>query len=299
METLFNYLEIPLKDLPSRGRFYSSQAKIEGRFLTVGDVKFLSLLMPENAEEIINSILKNCFRFTFLAFDGLLLCDREYLIFWLRANSYTNESGYSLKVGKCHSCGNSYTHSVDLEEVQTNQLDDFDPVVILPQSQRAVRIKLPNVASMKIKDDDKDFQLVARMIDCGTVDPKQYLSDFSTYDLAFLIDHCKSIKVGFDTHFNTVCPKCHATNEIEAELSDENMFTIHEMHDIIRMTTLITHNVGVQIPDTYSWPELETLQQVASEIIKNENDENSKAEAKAKAQAASMAAKHNVKNVHV
>jgi hypothetical protein len=65
------------------------------------------------------------------------------------------------------------------------------------------------------------------------------------------------------------------------------------------MTTLITHNVGVQIPDTYSWPELETLQQVASEIIKNENDENSKAEAKAKAQAASMAAKHNIKNVHV
>jgi hypothetical protein len=52
------------------------------------------------------------------------------------------------------------------------------------------------------------------------------------------------------------------------------------------MTSLITHNVGVQIPDTYSWPELETLQQVASEIIKNENDENSKAEAKAKAQAA-------------
>ena len=298
MEELHNYLEIKMDELPSRGKAYSKAAQIRGHFLTIADVKFISLITPENASPIIDSVLRRCFKFKNLPYESLLLCDRQYLIFWLRANSYLTENGYQISIKKCSCCGQSYTGNIGLDDININYLEHGIEPIVLPQSRIHVSLKMPTVKSLKYKDEDKKLEHALRMLDVDTMDARDFIQELSAYDYTYLLDYCSSINVGFDMHFRPVCPHCHTENEVCAEIGEENYFASHDLHDILKMTTYITKNVGVQIPDTMTWPELETLRDVSDEIVKAENEENAKQESKAKAKAASMAAQHHATSFH-
>lgn len=289
-----NYLEIPMPDLPSSGLMYPKNAKVEGRFLNVGDVKFLSLLTPENASDIINALLRRCFRFTNLNLDSLLLCDRTYLIFWLRANSYTQDGGYKINIKECSHCGKQFVSQMYIDELKTLHLKERPSTVILPHAQRRLEIKMPRVEDLRITDEDKDLELVCRMVNAGTQDPKNLIMQLDANDYVFLLDYCKQFKAGFDMNVELECPHCHGTHTVELQLTEDSLFAAHELKDIIRMTTLITKHTNVQIPDYMPWPELEILHDITDDIIKEENEENAKAEAKAKAKASSQAAAHGV-----
>ena len=298
MEELHNYLEIKMDELPSRGKAYSKAAQIRGHFLTIADVKFISLITPENASPIIDSVLRRCFKFKNLPYESLLLCDRQYLIFWLRANSYLTENGYQINIKKCSCCGQGYTGNIGLDDININYLEHGIEPIVLPQSRIHVSLKMPTVKSLKYKDEDKKLEHALRMLDVDTMDARDFIQELSAYVYTYLLDYCSSINVGFDMHFRPVCPHCHTENEVCAEIGEENYFASHDLHDILKMTTYITKNVGVQIPDTMTWPELETLRDVSDEIVKAENEENAKQESKAKAKAASMAAQHHATSFH-
>ena len=56
----YNFWQIKLEDLPSRGLFYPEDATIKIRSLTVLEVKFLATLMPQTATGVCNELLEKC-----------------------------------------------------------------------------------------------------------------------------------------------------------------------------------------------------------------------------------------------
>ena len=114
MMQCFNFLEIDLSELPSRGLLYDKNAKVRGRFLTIRDVKLLALITEDNATKIINEIIRKCFEFENLSVDDLYLCDRQYLAFWLRANSFVKQNGYKIEIKKCKTCNSGFSSNCSI-----------------------------------------------------------------------------------------------------------------------------------------------------------------------------------------
>lgn len=284
----FNYLEIELSELPSRGLLYSANARIRGRFLTIRDVKLLALQTEATATKIINEIIRKCFIFENLTIDDLYLCDRQYLAFWLRANSFVKQNGYKLEIKKCKTCNTGFSADIALDSLDINYLDRIPAPITLPVSGDIVKIKLPKMCDLKYVDDDMDIQMMARMIDVN--DPLKYVYELNARDYVALLDYCKRFNVGFNNVLELECPHCHFTNMVKIMMTDMSIFNSFNLMDIINLTTRITKYTTVQISDDMMWAELEMLQEVTNKMIKEENDETAKQEAKAKAKAASARA---------
>ena len=107
MELYNNYWKLIKEEIPSMGYVYKPDSVIKIRPLNVQEVKYLSTLCPQNATDVINEIIQKCIILENIQFDELLLADREYLIFWLRANSFSINNGYELHL-KCDKCGEQF-----------------------------------------------------------------------------------------------------------------------------------------------------------------------------------------------
>jgi hypothetical protein len=286
----YNYLEIDLSELPSRGLLYDANAKVRGRFLTIRDVKLISLITEDNATKIINEIIRKCFIFENLSVDDLYLCDRQYLAFWLRANSFVKQNGYKIEIKKCKTCNTGFTSSITLDSLEINYLDRIPSPIVLPVSNDTIEIKLPKMSDLKYVDEDLDIQMMARMIKVDN--PLQYIYGLNARDYIALLDYCKKFNVGFNNMLELECPHCHFSNIVKILFTDMSIFNSFSLMEILNLTTRITKYTNVQISDDMSWAELEMLQEVTNNMIKEENDEAAKQEAKAKAKAASARASH-------
>ena len=281
----YNYLPIEMEDLPSRGFCYPEGTFIKGRFLTIQDIKFLALITEATAETIINEIVDRCFYMNIDVKD-LALCDRTYLIFWLRANSFMKENGYRVSVNKCSTCGRPFDFTIKLDDIPLKQLQAVPGTIILPRSQKKVELKLPTVRDLKIVDDDPDIQLMARMIKVD--DPITFVMSLKVLDFTYLLNACKNFDAGFDMHFELECPHCHGINPMQCLISESALFGQINMRDIISLEMKITKYLTYQISDNTAWPEFEMIAELTNVMIKEENEEMAKQEsaAKAKAQAA-------------
>lgn len=286
----YNYLPIEMADLPSRGFAYRPDAYIRGRFLTVQDVKFLSLLSEATAEHIINEILGRCFDSN-LDFADLALCDRTYLVFWLRANSFMKENGYRVTISRCRNCHASYDFTIKLDDLPIKYLQHPPSKVVLPRSGQLVQLKLPTVKDLQIVDDDRDVQKIARMIDVPDAVP--FVLSLKAMDFAYLLHVADEFDVGFDMKFEPECPHCHAVNQLECVISESALFGQINMRDVISLSMKITKYLTYQVSDDTPWPEFEMIAELTNAMIKEENEEMQKQEAaaKAKAQAAQSQAR--------
>ena len=93
--------------MPSLGQYYSLDTEIRIRTMTVCDVKYLATFNKTNAITITNELLQRCLKLKHLKFEDILLADREYLLFWLRTNTFIRSSGYQIKIPECPTCKNS------------------------------------------------------------------------------------------------------------------------------------------------------------------------------------------------
>ena len=91
----------PIVDLPSRYKLYPKGTKIFGRPLRVLEVKQLSQMGEDNSGTVINSVLKSAT--VGFNVNELLVSDKVYILFWLRANTY-RDSGYRVDF-ECLKCG--------------------------------------------------------------------------------------------------------------------------------------------------------------------------------------------------
>lgn len=112
----------PINDLPSKYKLYPEGTMIHGRPLKVLEVKQLSQMGENNSNVIINGILKSATRG--IKVEDILLADKIYILFWLRANTY-KDSGYKVNF-KCLKCEKDSTYSFTLDALQiTYIMDDY------------------------------------------------------------------------------------------------------------------------------------------------------------------------------
>lgn len=288
----YNYVQIPMNELPSQGMMYPDDTIIKGRFMSIQDVKYLSLINEDTAPRIVNEIIDRCFYMT-IPLNDLLLCDREYLALWLRANTFMKDGGYRFNVN-CHNCKYQFTHDVKLDDIPINYLEAPLGCVMLPKTKEMIQLKLPSIKDLDIKYDDFTIERIARMITPTEEhpDPLAYILNLNAYDYAFLSDRCGRIKVGFDFDFVLPCPHCGKLNNMSVISTDDGLFNAMNIRDIINVILRVTKYVGCFIPDSTPWPELEMIQDVTNAMIKEENEEMQKQEAKSRAQAASMQSKY-------
>ena len=216
----------PITDLPSKFKLYPEGTKLLGRPLKVLELKLLSTMNVENANSVINDILRKTIRG--IDVNDILMPDKLYLVFWLRHNTY-KDSGY--KVGfECKKCDSESTYSFSLEDLTVKYLpDNFDPMaeIKLPISGHSITISYQKVkdenAIERFKESIKsnplltiNDELIAVANSINTVDGKEhslrdkyeYVLDMIPGDYSRLETEVKKLDIGINPDIKVTCDKC-------------------------------------------------------------------------------------------
>lgn len=265
MELYNNYWKLIKDEIPSRGCFYNSDAVIKIRPLNVQEVKYLSTLSPQNATDIINEIISKCIILENLNFDDILLADREYMAFWLRANSFQQNNGYSLGL-KCENCGHEYKHEVQLADFPTVLYDTNKPKnkeIVLPDCNIKLYLKYPTIKELKRTSNDNEIQNFMRHLDIDTNDNvllERFLSNLSAMDYSVLKNNIDDMFIGFARQISVPCPSCGKLHHYSIELNDTGLFGTINIGDVLEIILRICKYTNYQIPETQPWWEVEVMQ---------------------------------------
>jgi len=110
---------IPIFDLPTKGKLYPEGTIIKARSMKVMEVKALSQMNSQNANIIVNDVLRKCVRG--IDISELYTADKMFLIFWLRANTYA-DSGFSIGF-TCGKCEKASTYDFKLSNLKTQDFE--------------------------------------------------------------------------------------------------------------------------------------------------------------------------------
>lgn len=215
----------PINDLPSKYKLYPEGTLIHGRPLRVLEVKQLSQMGENNSNIIINSILKSAIRG--IKVDDLILADKIYILFWLRANTY-KDSGYKVDF-KCLKCEKDSTYSFTLDALQITYLrDDYKEGTPfeLPISKDKVVLRLMRVSNaievenFKSKVQGNHLESyddeILNLASCITVGEKimslkqryEYLISLDAGDYARIETEEVADEIGVSTVINVKCSEC-------------------------------------------------------------------------------------------
>jgi len=135
-----------LVDLPSKGLYYEDglvqNGQLEIKPMSAREEKLVAGIKGNNVDDVIDVILSRCL-VTKITPEQLLVTDRFYLLFALRANSYGEDYKFDLT---CPSCESSAKYTVkipgDLEVVPPvdNEVEPF--YTTLPDSKLAIQFRL-------------------------------------------------------------------------------------------------------------------------------------------------------------
>lgn len=223
--TVDNAIYHEINGLPSKCKLYSENTRIEGRPLKLIEVKRLSGINEENSDAIINDILRRTIKG--INIDNLLVADKLYLIFWLRANTY-RESGFSVDY-VCSNCKQESSFDFKLENLQIQYLSDeftLDKFKVTLKNNDTIKYhfltvsderkisKFKNTYSTIIKDLDDDLISLSVMIDSINDEPKEliekynYLLDLEPSDYCYLISMIDEWNFGLKKYLEVKCDKC-------------------------------------------------------------------------------------------
>lgn len=110
----------PITDLPSKYKLYPEGTLIYGRPLRVLEVKQLAQMGEQNSTIVMNNVLKSATKG--IRIEELLVADKIYILFWLRANTY-KDSGYQIDF-KCLKCDKDSTYAFNLDSLDINYIPD-------------------------------------------------------------------------------------------------------------------------------------------------------------------------------
>lgn len=283
----YNYWNIPLYELPTRGQFYNPNAIIKLRNLSVMEVKFLATYQPALATEICNEILSKCLILENIKLEDIYLPDRMYLVFWIRNNSFTSRNGYKLKIKQCEHCKQEYDATITLEQFNIKYLDNnFVDTIYLPDTNIQLPIAIPKFYESLNKPQD-EIDTVAMYINSTNTfaDKKLFVENLSALDYSVLYNHLALNSCGFQEMFEIVCPHCNGISHINLKINDEHLFSSVKLFEILETITRISKYSNIQITNDWSWVEVEIEQQVINKLIKEEEELSRKELAKAKQQA--------------
>lgn len=233
----FNFAEVELVDLPSRGILYKNvtddetvlNGKIELYPMTAREEEILSTQKFIRDGSATRRVLDRCIASDIDAKD-ILTYDSNYLLFFLRQISYGDEYNFELK---CQNdfCGRKFDHNVKISELSFEELPDIEePIVIkLPRSRYTVNMVLPRLyhtediiarnANKKISTDDATSRQIDRYLsttvsvldrsgdEVPRKDWEEFFEALPGIDIAEIRDAI-DYSTGVDTLEGVVCPYC-------------------------------------------------------------------------------------------
>lgn len=297
METYNNYWRINVAELPSRGLNYDRDISIRGRTLNLQEIKYLSTLNDETATDIISEIFNKCFILENLRYEDLYLADREWLIFWLRVNSFKEQNGYTLNL-KCTGCGKEINQNFKLVDFDIKYIDVYDNHYDgeLPDSGLFFEIDLPKVKDVYIRDEDGDIEKIARNIHFTNVDKLnnvELIKSMSAMDFMYLKSIVDRYEIGFIRHKIVYCPECNTKHRIELVFSETGLFSQMNLFEIMEIVVQICKYTHYQITENTPWIEIEVLQEVVNKIAKEEKEHMDKTSKDMKTSMPSLASLRN------
>jgi len=223
---------VTITDLPTKGNFYPEGTKIQARSLKVMEVKHLSQLTAENANDVINDVLRKTIRG--IEVDELFTADKMYLVFWLRANTY-KDSGYQVNFN-CMKCNKPSTFNFELDSLKIQDYEverygKFTSEVRLPSGHtltfKLLRVKDEDLNERFLKqnensmmDFDKEIVSLCRMIE--TVDGKEpgmiekysfVTNSLEPADFAYIQSFVEDCGIGVEPTIDVKCNKCGGSTE--------------------------------------------------------------------------------------
>jgi hypothetical protein len=218
---------------PTAGKLYPEGTVIKARPLKVIEVKMLSQMDEETADDVVNDILRRAL--IGIDVDNIYAVDKLYFVFWLRANTY-KDSGFEVEF-KCPLCKkmSTYNYSIDTLKVRTfddESLSAFENEFKLPKSDLKMKLKLLTVADEQenkkfIRDNEKslmnfDAQVltVCKMIDTingekkGMIEKYMYVTEEITAgDYAYIESLIQDRTAGCEPTINVKCNECGGSTE--------------------------------------------------------------------------------------
>lgn len=286
-----NWWKLEMSELPTKGIFYKKNAIIKVRSLSVLEVKFLSTLVEDNATSVCNEILAKCLYLENIELEEILLPDREYLIFWIRLNSFTQSSGYDINISACKHCGKPFTQNIKLTQFDIDYIKRYENSVYLPDANITIDLSVPKFNDSLYKIVDEVTNLALWLDTSNTFEDKvKFIENMSASDFMELKSVIDNARCGINHNLTIECPHCHGLNGLKVILNDDSLFGSVNLMSILETISRIAKYAHLQITNDWSWPEVEAEQLIINNMINEENEANQKELQKAKSQAASARA---------
>jgi hypothetical protein len=213
--------------LPTKGKFYPEGTKILARPLKVLEVKKLSQMNKENADEIVNNVISCATKG--INIDDLYSSDKLYIIFWLRANTYKNSEG-SIKI-ECPKCNTLADYSFKIEDLivrdyEEGQIEKITNGLVLANKDvikfkfLTVRDEQENLKFLRKHKDslmnfDDEILAICKMIESingektGMVDKYMYLTEQLTpSEFSLIQSYIYDISIGLEPFMEVKCSNC-------------------------------------------------------------------------------------------
>lgn len=211
----------PILDFPSKGKFYGN---VEGRRLTVMEIKKISNVNAVNHNFLINDILRTAIRGVDI--NKMYVGDKIFFLFWLRWNAY-KDSTYVIE-HTCPKCEHVTNYHFDVDAMKVEYIkDDYEPdyMLTLPSGNTINfdylkvedEVKFDNFKTQNskvLKDIDDDFLQIAictRSINgekMSLLEKYSWVCNCDPGDLSCLTTYINKNSFGVIPYVDVTCESC-------------------------------------------------------------------------------------------
>ena len=227
-----NYWDVD--NIPTKYKLYPDGTKLKARALKVLEVKKLTSMTEDNADSIVNDILRKCVRG--IDVNEIYIADKMYLLLWLRANSF-RDNHYNVEF-ECELCHNDSTYHFTIENVEIDYIsDDYDinEELILNNGDKLtlklLQIKdeigissfynrysnIFNNSSDDIDDELLTISFMIKTVNGYEMDPLNkynYVLDMDPTNFSLLTTKLMDANVGIKPYMNVKCNKCGGESQL-------------------------------------------------------------------------------------
>ena len=227
-----NYWDID--DLPTKYRLYADGVKLRARPLKVIEVKKLTAITDDNADSVVNDIIRKCV--TGIDYQSIYSADKLYLLLWLRANSF-RDNNYVVDF-HCSKCSSESTYHFSVDNVIVDYMSkDYDPNEIITfstgdkASLKLLQIR-DEISMSSFKDkyfdlfnesgDEIDSELLSVSFMIDRINGEQhdplsrynYVLSMQPGDFSLLTTQLSKYSVGVKPYMNATCDVCGGESQI-------------------------------------------------------------------------------------
>lgn len=226
--------------LPSKGKFYNDiDEKIVFRSLTTADEQ---KIFGSSSNATLDRVLDDCLIEPKVSVNKFIPADKQFYMLKLRIHTYGSEYKQMMY---CPLCDTESEVKYNLDDVEVFEMDDSIPVPLkirLPISKDVLVLNvlnceqlenIKNQAAKRAKSTGAaigEVQFFLRLKGrIATVNDEEldsfrldtYIRELHPKDRAYIDSAFKSIKVGYSSVVNVVCPKCKKEITIPFEVTGE------------------------------------------------------------------------------